>query len=55
MSSFIDFILMINNLKIVAKELLGLLDLFRAQILYIHELTEVVMISKHKNFLLIAL
>lgn len=52
--SFIRFFLIIINSKMVPKELLGLPDLTRAQVLYILKLTEVIMICKYQNFVLAA-
>ena len=37
------------DLKVVLRELLGLVDLTKAQVFYIHKLTEIIMISKAKN------
>ena len=36
-NSFISLVLVIINTKIVAKQLLGLVDLTRAKVFYIHE------------------
>ena len=46
----ISFFLMIIYLKVVLRELLSLADLIRAQVFYIYELTEIVMVNKDKNF-----
>lgn len=43
---------MVINSKIVSREFLGLLNLSGAQVLYIHEPTEVVIVREHKNFML---
>lgn len=39
-------------MKIVTKELLSPTDLMGAQALYIHKLTEIIMIDKYKNLIL---
>ena len=50
-SSFVSFALTIIDSKVVIKEFLGPADLSGAQTLCIHELSEFVMIGKHKNFM----
>lgn len=40
---------MIIDLEVVLRKLLGLTDLARAQALYIHILTEVIIVSKNKD------
>lgn len=50
----ISLVLTILNLEIVLREFIGLADLTKAQIFYIHELTEVVAVCKHEDFILIA-
>ena len=42
---------MIINLKMVIKKLLGSLDLVRTQAFCIHELTEIVVVSKNKDLI----
>ena len=54
-SSFISFTLTIVDLEVVTREFFGPADLFGAQILRIYEPAEVVVISKHKDFMLRAL
>ena len=39
-------------MKVVARELLGLTDLFRAQAFYIYEVAEVVVVCEDKNLVL---
>ena len=51
-SSSISLPLTIVDLDVVTREFLGSADLFKAQTLYIHELAEIVMVDKHKNFML---
>ena len=46
--------LAIVDLKMVSKELLGLADLSGAQALRIHETTEVIMLRKDENLMLVA-
>ena len=46
----ISLSLAIIDFKMVLKKLLSLADLTRTQILYIHELAEVIMVSKDKDF-----
>ena len=36
----------------IIKEFLGLVDLFRTQTLYVHELAEIVIVDKYKNLIL---
>ena len=50
-SSSISFALTIINLKVVTREFLGPADLSGAQTLCVHELSEVVMVGKHKDFM----
>lgn len=50
----ISLSLTIVNLKIVTKELLGLTDLTKAQVLCIYELMEVVIINEDKDLVFIA-
>ena len=54
-SSSICLTLTIINLEVVTREFLGQADLSRAQTLYVYELAEVVVVRKHKNFMLRAL
>ena len=51
--SYICLALAIVNLKIVSKKILGLADLFKAQIFRIHETTIFFVIRKVKNLLFI--
>ena len=53
-SHSISFFLTIIDLKMVLRELLGPIDLIRAQVFCIHELTELIMISKDKNLVFAA-
>lgn len=53
--NFIDFFLIIIDLKMVLRELLSLVDQSRAQILYIYETTKVVIVSEIEDFVLTAL
>ena len=50
-SSSVSFALTIIDLEVVTREFLGPADLFGAQTLCIHELSEVVMVGKHENFM----
>ncbi len=50
----ISFSLMIIDLEVVSREFLSTADLTRAQTFYIHELTEVIMVSKDKDLVLAA-
>ena len=43
---------MIVDLEMVLRELLGLADLSRAQVLCSHETTEVIVVRKDENFML---
>ena len=52
--SSICFTLTIIDLKMVMKELLGSADLTKAQILCIHELLVVIMVSKNENLIFVA-
>ena len=47
-------IVIIINLKMVTTELLGLMDLTKAQSLCIHELLEVIMVGKNKDLVFAA-
>ncbi len=51
----ISFSLMIIDLEMVSRELLGPADLTRAQIFRIHESTKVVMVSKDEELVFAAL
>ena len=51
-SSSVSLALMIIDLKVVIKELLGPADLSGAQTLYVHEPAEVVMVGKYKYLIL---
>ena len=51
-SSSISLALIIIDWKIVTRKFLGPADLIEAQTLCIHELEEVVIVGKHKNFIL---
>ena len=37
----------------IFKKFLGLIDLFRAQTLYIHKVAKIVVVGKYKNFILV--
>ena len=50
-SSSVSFALTIIDLEIITKEFLGPADLFRAQTLHIHELSEVVIVGKYEDFM----
>ena len=52
-SSFISLALVIIDLKIVLRKFVGPTDLFGTPSLYVYELSKVVIVSKHKNFMLI--
>lgn len=54
MSSPICIILIIIDLELIIKALLGLLNLTRAQVLYIHKLIKVIVIHKNKNLIFVA-
>lgn len=43
--SFIDFVLSIINLRIIFEKHLGLLNLIKAQIFYIFQLTDIIIIN----------
>ena len=43
------------DLKVITRKFLSLVDLFVAQTFRLYELSEVVMIGKHKDFILEAL
>ena len=47
----IGLILTIINVKVVTREFLSPADLSRAQTLRVHELSEVVIVGKHKDFM----
>ncbi len=49
-SRSISLSLTIIDLEVVLREFLGSAELTRAQTFYIHKLTEVIMVSKDKNF-----
>ena len=51
--SYICFALTIIDLEMVLRELLGLADLSKAQILLIHETTEIIMVYKDKNLMFV--
>ena len=51
--SCIYFALVVINLEIVLKKFLGLIDLLRAQTLYIYKITEVIIVYEDKNFMLV--
>ncbi len=53
-SRSIRLFLTIIDLEVVSRKLLGPTDLARAQTLYIHELTEVVMVSEDKDLMFAA-
>ena len=50
--SSVSLVLMIIDLEVVIREFLSPADLSEAQIFYVHELLKVVMVGKHKNFIL---
>ncbi len=54
LSRSISFCLMIIDLEVVSRELLGPADLTRAQAFHIHESTEVIMISKDEDLVFAA-
>ena len=43
---------MIINSELITREFLSLADLLGAQTLHVHELSEVVMVGKHEDFML---
>ena len=47
----ISFFLIIIDLKVISKKLLGLVDLIKAQIFRIYKLTEVIMVIKDKDLI----
>ena len=49
--SFINFFLIIFNLKVVKKEFLSLINIKKAQTFYIYKLTTVVVICKVNNLI----
>ena len=50
-SSSVSFALTIIDSDVVTREFLGPADLSGAQTLCVHELSEVVMVGKHKDFM----
>lgn len=48
-SSYISLALTIINMKVILRELLGLLNLSRAQTFYIYKLTKVIVICQNKH------
>ena len=50
----IFLILLIINLKIVLREFLGPINLFKAQNFYVYKMTKVIIIYKDKNLILAA-
>ena len=50
-SSSVSLVLTIINLEVVSREFLGPAHLSRAQTLRIHELSKVVMVGKHEDFM----
>ena len=54
-SSSVSLALTIIDLEVVTREFLSPTDLPGAQTLRVHELSEVVMVGKHKDFMLRAL
>ena len=50
--SSISLALTTVDLEVVTKEFLGLTDLSGAQTLYVHKLVKVVVVGKHKHFIL---
>ncbi len=54
-SHIISFILIIIDVEVVSRELLGLADLTRAYVFHIHELIEVVIVNKDKDLIFIIL
>ena len=50
--SSISFTLIIINLEKITKKFLGAADLTRAQTVYIYKLSEIIIVSKNKNFVL---
>lgn len=49
--SFFGFVLLIINQKMILKELLGLANLFRVQVLCIYKVVEVVVVCEYKDFM----
>lgn len=49
----ISFFFTIIDMKVILKEFLGLADLTKTQVLYIHKLLEVFMISKDENLIFV--
>ena len=54
-SSSVSFSLTIVELEVITREFLGPADLFEAQTLCVYKLSEIVIIGKHKDFILRAL
>ena len=52
--SFIYFALLIINLKVIQKVLLGLSKLTKVQVFYIYKLINIIMVNKNKNFIFAA-
>ena len=52
--SLVSLALTIIDPKMISGELLAPMDLFGAQAFCIHELTEVIMVDKHQNFIFAA-
>lgn len=48
------FILLVIDLKVISKELLNPIKLWKAQVLYINKLSNVIIIYKSKNSMLTA-
>ncbi len=53
-SHSISLFLMIIDLEVILREFLGPVDLTRAQAFCIHELIEIIMVSKDKDFIFVA-
>ena len=53
-SCSISFSLIIIDLKVVSRELLGLANLIKAQTFYIYKLTKVVMVNEDENLVFVA-
>ena len=54
-SSSVSLALTIFDLKVITEEFLSPADLFEVQTFCVHELSEVVMVGKHEDFMLRAL
>lgn len=50
-SSCICFVLVVDHLKVVIIEFLGLTDLIRTQVFFIYKLTKIVIVSKDKDLM----